>query len=108
MDDISRFTSLASKYEVLTKEEERVLIALAQQSPPDASAWNKLIRHNLKLVISIAKKYINQGLSFEDLIQEGTIGLVKSIEKFDLNKTVRRETFSFEYLCYMVDSSSNY
>lgn len=56
---------------------------MAQQDPPDQAAWDKLIRHNLKLVISIAKKYTNQGLPFEDLIQEGKIGLCIAIAKFD-------------------------
>ena len=85
-EDISQFTKLATKYKVLDKPEEKRLIALAQKTPPDASAWNKLIRHNYKLVIHIAKRYTNQGLSFEDLIQEGLIGLCIAIQKFDLNQ----------------------
>lgn len=107
-DDISRFTAIASRYEVLTKVEERELLAKAKADPPDLHAWEKLIRHNLKLVISIAKKYIGQGVTFEDLIQEGLIGLVKAIEKFDLDKKVRRQTISSKYLCYMVDKASYY
>lgn len=85
-DDITFFTAVASKYAVLTKPEEKRLIALAQQVPPDESAWNLLIRHNYKLVIHIAKKYTNQGLDFADLIEEGLCGLVIAIEKFDLNR----------------------
>lgn len=85
-DDITQFTRVASKYEVLSKDEEKRLIALAQQKPPDIAAWDKLIKHNIKLVIHIAKKYTNQGLSFEDLIQEGLCGLVIAIEKFDLKR----------------------
>lgn len=85
-DDITPFTKQASKYAVLTKDEEKRLIALAQADPPDKAAWDKLIKHNIKLVIHIAKKYTNQGLSFEDLIQEGLCGLVTAIQKFDLRR----------------------
>jgi RNA polymerase primary sigma factor len=85
-EDIQAFTKIASKYAVLTKEEEKRLIALAQQDPPDKDAWDKLIKHNIKLVIHIAKKYTNQGLTFEDLIQEGICGLIISIQKFDLRR----------------------
>jgi RNA polymerase primary sigma factor len=87
-DDITMFTIEASKYEVLTKDKEKILIALAQQEPPDELAWAKLTKHNIKLVISIAKKYVGQGLAFEDLIQEGMMGLMKGIDKFDLEKRV--------------------
>jgi RNA polymerase primary sigma factor len=84
-EDITEFTKRASKYEVLSKPEEKELIKLAQQG--NLKAWDRLIKHNIKLVISIAKKYTQQGLSFEDLIQEGMVGLVTAIQKFDLNKT---------------------
>ena len=72
-DDISSFTKIASCCAVLPKEEEKELIKASQAG--DKTARNKLIKHNLKLVISIAKKYTNQGLNFEDLIVEGMIGL---------------------------------
>lgn len=85
-DDITPFTKEASKHDVLSAEEEKRLIALAQLDPPDIAAWDRLIKCNIKLVIHIAKKYTNQGLNFEDLIQEGLCGLVIAIEKFDLNR----------------------
>lgn len=70
----------------MTKDEEKRLIALAQLDPPDQAAWDRLVKHNVALVISIAKKYQNQGLPFEDLLQEGIIGLCISIGKFDLSR----------------------
>lgn len=83
-EDISQFTRLASKYAVLDKVEEKRLITLAQNG--DTLAWNKLVRHNFRLVIHYAKKYVNQGLDFEDLIQEGLIGLCIAIHKFDTSR----------------------
>lgn len=85
-EDISYFTALATKYKVLSHEEERNLVKRAQDDPKD-HAWDILIKHNIRLVISIAKRYLNKGLSFEDLVQEGTLGLMEGITKFDLDRT---------------------
>lgn len=85
-DDITAFTKLTSRFKVLPKDEEKRLIALAQEDPPNVEAWDKLVRHNIALVIHIAKKYQNQGLPFEDLLQEGLIGLLTAIHKFDLKR----------------------
>lgn len=77
---------------MLTFEEEQYYAKLAQQG--DVAAQNKLIEANLRLVISLAKYYRGCGLSFQDLIQEGNIGLIKAVKKFDISKGYRFSTYA--------------
>lgn len=77
---------------ILTKEEELELVKQAQDSNEEAR--NFLITTNLKLVVSIAKKYLNMGLDLEDLIQEGNLGLFKAIDKFEPEKGYRFTTYA--------------
>src|SRR3712207_2055214 len=80
------------KGELLTHEEEIDLSKRANQG--DARARQRLIEKNLRLVISVAKKYRGMGLPFEDLIQEGNIGLMKAVEKFDPDRGFRFSTYA--------------
>lgn len=57
-------------------------------------AFNSMIKHNLKLVVSIAKRYGSKGLEFTDLISEGNFGLIKAVEKYDVNKGNRFSTYA--------------
>ena len=75
---------------LLDKEKEKRLCALAIRG--DAAAKDLLIRHNLRLVVSIAKKYKGLGIPFLDLIQEGNIGLIKSVDKFSAERGCRFST----------------
>jgi RNA polymerase sigma factor (sigma-70 family) len=60
----------------------------------DAAARNKMIESNLRLVVKIAKRYINRGLPFLDLIEEGNLGLIKAVERFNLAKECRFSTYA--------------
>ncbi len=77
---------------LLTKEEEITLVRKLQSG--DGHAKELFILHNLRLVISIAKKYINKGIPIADLIQEGNIGLIRAAQKFDLSKDIKFSTYA--------------
>ena len=82
-----------SKFEVNNAENESNLIALVRSGDP--LALNKLIVHNLRFVVSVAKQYQNRGLSLQDLISEGNLGLMKAAQNYD-------ETRGFKFISYAV------
>ena len=84
-----------SKNPLLTKEEEIELAKRIKQG--DLEARDEFIKRNLRLVISIAKKYLGRGLSFLDLVQEGNVGLIKAVDKFDYKKGFKFSTHATEY-----------
>ena len=77
---------------LLTQEEEVYLDQRYEDG--DITAKDQLITHNLRLVISIARKYMGRGLDFSDLIQEGNIGLIRAVDKFDWRKGYKFSTYA--------------
>ena len=77
---------------LLTPEEEQILAM--EKAKGNEEAKNRLIESNLRLVVNIAKKYTNRGLSFLDLIQEGNLGLMKGVEKFDYKRGFKLSTYA--------------
>ena len=92
IDILSRYFSEISKFPLLTSEEEVDLANKAHNG--DREAYNKLYECNLKLVVSIAKKYKLKGVSLLDLIHEGNLGLGRAIEAFDPTKGYKLSTYA--------------
>ena len=91
-DPVRMYLREIGKIPLLTYEEEA---ELAQQIVNgDEEAKQKLAESNLRLVVSIAKKYVGRGMLFLDLIQEGNMGLIKAVEKFDYNKGFKFSTYA--------------
>ncbi|NIA02056.1 MAG: RNA polymerase sigma factor RpoD [Nitrospirae bacterium] len=91
-DSIRLYLCEIGKVALLTAKEEVELARRIEKG--DQSAKSKLAEANLRLVVSIAKKYIGRGLSFLDLIQEGNIGLFRAVEKFDPNRGFKFSTYA--------------
>lgn len=78
--------------EPLSKEEETLYVTLSMDG--DAKARAKLIEHNLRLVVFLAKRYENTGVDLEDLVSIGTIGLIKGINTYKLDKNIKLATYA--------------
>jgi RNA polymerase primary sigma factor len=91
-DALQLFLKDIGKVDLLTAAQEVELAKRIERG--DHSAKQEMVEANLRLVVSIAKKYRNQGLPFLDLIQEGTIGLVRAAEKFDYRKGFKFSTYA--------------
>ena len=91
-DSVKQYLKEIGKYPLLTVKQEQELAKKSKEN--DKYAAKKLAEHNLRLVVSIAKKYVGRGLNFLDLIQEGNLGLLKAVERFDVDKGYRFSTYA--------------
>jgi RNA polymerase primary sigma factor len=91
-DSLELFLRDAGRRPLLTAAEEVKLTKLVERG--DAGAKQTMIESNLRLVVSIAKRYRHQGLPFLDLIQEGTLGLIRAVEKFDWRRGYKFSTYA--------------
>ncbi|MET0562902.1 MAG: sigma-70 family RNA polymerase sigma factor [Gaiellaceae bacterium] len=91
-DALQLFLNEAGRWPLLTKEEEVELAKRIERG--DMEAKERMINSNLRLVVSIAKKYQGHGLSLLDLIQEGIIGLIRAVEKFDWRRGFKFSTYA--------------
>lgn len=91
-DSVRLYLREIGRVKMVKPDEEIELARRIAEGDPDAK--KKLIQANLRLVISIAKKYVNRGLPFQDLIQEGNLGLIRAAEKFDHTKGFKFSTYA--------------
>ena len=91
-DPLTQYMEEISKIRVLTREEE---IKLAESiKAGDPKAIQEMVRRNLKYVVSVANKYRGLGISFQDLIEEGNIGLIQAAKRFDVSRNVKFITYA--------------
>ncbi len=91
-DAVTAYLKSIGRYPLLTGAEEIELTRAAKSG--NAAARERLINSNLRLVVSIARKYLNRGLTLSDLIQEGNLGLMRAVEKFDPERGYRFSTYA--------------
>src|SRR6476659_2750200 len=92
LDPLQLYLEGISKVDLLTAAQEVELAKRIERG--DGRAKEQMVEANLRLVVSIAKRYRRQGLPFLDLIQEGTIGLVRAVEKFDHRRGFKFSTYA--------------
>lgn len=93
---LQEYFSKVGKYPLLSREEEVTLAKKIEAG--DNRAKNKMIESNLRLAISIAKKFQQKGCSLEDLIQESNMGLMKAVERFDWRKGFKFSTYAYWWI----------
>lgn len=102
-DAIKLYLKEIQKSQLLTAEDERELAGLISEG--DSAARERMIESNLRLVVKIAKRYMNRGLPFLDLIEEGNMGLIKAVEKFKVSKGCRFSTYATWWIRQSIERS---
>ena len=93
-DSVKIYLKEIGRVALLTADEETDLAKRLAANPHDEPARQRLAEANLRLVVSIAKKYVGRGMQFLDLIQEGNMGLLKAVDKFDYTKGFKFSTYA--------------
>lgn len=107
VEDINtKFYQMVGQTQVLNRDQEIDLFKRYKENA-DAKAYQIIIKHNLRLVCSIARKFCGKGIEFEDLVQEGVFGLHKSIEKFDYKRGFKFSTYATWWIKQAVKQSIN-
>ncbi|SRR5579875_510141 len=91
-DSVSAYLKEISRHKLLSGKEELLLARAVKSGEP--AARRRLVQANLRLVVSIAKRYRNRGLTFMDLIQEGSLGLMRAVDKFDPERGYKFSTYA--------------
>ena len=102
-DAVKNYLSDIGKVPLLTEQEEYELFKKLEAG--DLSARQRILDSNLRLVVSISKKYVGRGMEFLDLIQEGNLGLIKAVEKFDVSKGYKFSTYATWWIRQAVSRS---
>ncbi|MBW4442923.1 MAG: sigma-70 family RNA polymerase sigma factor [Plectolyngbya sp. WJT66-NPBG17] len=98
-DSVGMFLREMARYPLLTQAQEIELAReIAKGGATGERAKRRLVRANLRLVVSIAKKYLNRGVPFLDLIQEGAMGLMRAAEKFDYERGYKFSTYAYWWI----------
>jgi len=95
-EELQPYLRSLPRYQPLTREEERELADRSRRG--DARAREELVKRNLPFVIAVAKRSLGRGARLDDLVQEGNIGLLKAVEKFDTGKGTRFSTYAIWWI----------
>lgn len=101
IDSLTLYLREIGRHRLLSREEEVCLGRLVRKG--DAAARQRMIEANLRLVVRLAKRYRNRGLTFTDLVQEGNLGLIRAVEKFDPERGFRFSTYATWWIRNMCD-----
>ena len=104
-DSLKMYLKDIGKKKILTRGEEYALFL--QYNSGDLNAQKKLIEHNLRYVVTIAKRYVNKGMDLLDLIEEGNLGLIEAIEKFDYTKGYKLSTYATWWIRQKIQMALN-
>ena len=93
-----------SRIPLLDREEEQALARRARAG--DEAAKQRLVKANLRLVVQVARRHVNRGLPLPDLIEEGNLGLLRAVEKFEPERGLRFSTYAVWWLRHFIDRKS--